>query len=205
MSDQLSIQESRKRAREYVDKDKKVVMAVEITWNQKERMNRRKIWMDTLMNDRICREQLRLDKRCFEKLCNILQSKGGLVTTRYVTVKEIVAMFHHVLAHDLRNRTIQATFARFGETISRQFHVVLKALLKLGKYYIKPCNNQRNYTKDTKWNRFEGVAGALDGTHIKMNVPTEDRARYQDRKGDISTNVLAACDSNLRFTYVFPG
>ena len=102
MSNQLSIQESRKRARENVDKDKKVVMAVvgffmtvvvawfdlryevkEITWNQQERMNRRTIWMDTLMNDRICREQLRLDKRCFEKLCNILQSKGGLVTICY--------------------------------------------------------------------------------------------------------------------------
>ena len=38
-----------------------------------------------------------------------------------------------------------------------------------------------------------------------MTVPTEDRARYRDRKGDISTNVLAACDSNLRFTYVLPG
>ena len=77
------------------------------------------------------------------------------MTTRYVIVKEIIAMFLHVLAHDLKNRTIQATFARSGETISRQFHVVLQALLKLEKYYIKPCNNQSNYTKDTKWNRFE--------------------------------------------------
>ena len=38
-------------------------------------------------------------------------------------------------------------------------------------------------------------------------MPIEDRARYRDRKGDISTNVLAACarDSNLPFTYVLPG
>lgn len=28
---------------------------------------------------------------------------------------------------------------------------------------------------------------------------------YRNRKGDLSTNVLAACDSNLRFTYVLPG
>ncbi|XP_057545891.1 uncharacterized protein LOC130824888 [Amaranthus tricolor] len=92
-------------------------------------------------------------------------------------LKEIVAMFLHVLAHDLKNRTIQATFAHFGETISRQFHVFLKALLKLGKYYIKQCNNQSNYIKDTKWNRFEV------------------QAHYRDRKGDISTNVLAACSA----------
>lgn len=38
-----------------------------------------------------------------------------------------------------------------------------------------------------------------------MTVPVEDRPRYRDRKGDISTNVLATCDSNLRFTYVLPG
>ncbi|XP_074364859.1 uncharacterized protein LOC141705890 [Apium graveolens] len=38
-----------------------------------------------------------------------------------------------------------------------------------------------------------------------MIVPIDDRARYQDRKGDTSTNVLATCDPNLRFTYVLPG
>ena len=94
MSDQLSIQESRLGAREFVDKFMNVVMAVvgffmtvvvawfdlrcvvkKITWNQQECTNSRTIWMDTLMNDRICREQLRLDKRCFEKLCNIFNPR----------------------------------------------------------------------------------------------------------------------------------
>uniref|UniRef100_A0A803N1L0 DDE Tnp4 domain-containing protein n=1 Tax=Chenopodium quinoa TaxID=63459 RepID=A0A803N1L0_CHEQI len=50
-----------------------------------------------------------------------------------------------------------------------------------------------------------GVVGALGGTHIKMTVPIEVCPRYRDRKGDLSTNVLADCDSNLRFTYVLPG
>ena len=38
-----------------------------------------------------------------------------------------------------------------------------------------------------------------------MTVPVEDRPRYRDRKGDTSTNVLATCDPDLRFTYVLPG
>ena len=38
-----------------------------------------------------------------------------------------------------------------------------------------------------------------------MTVPIENRPRYRDRKGDISTNVLASCDSNLCFMYVLPG
>ena len=38
-----------------------------------------------------------------------------------------------------------------------------------------------------------------------MIVPVEDRPRYRDKKGDISTNVLAICDPDLCFTYVLPG
>ncbi|KAL2938103.1 Zinc transporter ZIP13 [Bienertia sinuspersici] len=89
------------------------------------------------MNDRICKEQLRMDRRCFDKLCHVLVTRGGLVTTRNVTVLEVVAFFLHTLAHDLKNRTIGAVFTRSGETVSRQFHTVLKAMMKIGKFYIK--------------------------------------------------------------------
>ncbi|XP_074345842.1 uncharacterized protein LOC141684662 [Apium graveolens] len=177
----------------------------EVTWNECERSQVRATWMNTLKNETKCREQLRLDIRCFDKLCHLLQSKGGLVTTRNVTVKEVVAQFLHVLAHDLKNRTAQALFARFGETVSRQFHVVLESILKLGDYYIKRVDHTTNYAHDNKWKWFEGAVGALDGTYIKMIVPIDDRARYRDRKGDTSTNVLATCDPNLHFTYVLPG
>ena len=37
---------------------------------------------------------------------------------------------------------------------------------------------------------FYGTLGALDGTHIQMTIPIEDRAKYRNRKGDLSTNVL---------------
>lgn len=33
----------------------------------------------------------------------------------------------------------------------------------------------------------------------------EDRARYRDRKGNITQNVLVACTFDLRFTYVLAG
>ncbi|XP_048492671.2 uncharacterized protein LOC104902848 isoform X1 [Beta vulgaris subsp. vulgaris] len=223
MSDEVSIQESRKRARDN-DEDLELVIQVigfilvvvgawygqryrvnEVTWNECERAQTRATWINTLRNNRICCEQLRLDIRCFEKLCHTLQSKGDLMTTRNVTIKEIVALFLHVLAHDLKNRKMQALFARSGETISRQFHVVLRSMLKIGKYYIKPVDQGISYDGDNKWKWFEGLLRALDGTHIDMTVPIEDRARYRDRKGDISTNVLASCDPNLRFTYVLPG
>ncbi|KAL8110482.1 hypothetical protein AgCh_026265 [Apium graveolens] len=177
----------------------------ELTWNVYDRSQIRATWMNTLKIDRRCRDELRLDIPRFEKLCHLLEFKGGLVTTKQVTVKEVVALFLHILAHDLKNRTIQAIFACSGETVSRQFHIVLGSLLKLRKDYIKKVDHSTSYVDDNQWKWFEGAVGALDGTHIKMIVPVEDRSRYRDRKGDISTNVLATCDPDLCFTYVLSG
>lgn len=36
-------------------------------------------------------------------------------------------------------------------------------------------------------------------------VPNKDKPRYRTRKGQISTNTLAACDRNMKFIYVLPG
>ncbi|KAL1549519.1 protein ANTAGONIST OF LIKE HETEROCHROMATIN PROTEIN 1-like isoform X1 [Salvia divinorum] len=58
---------------------------------------------------------------------------------------------------------------------------------------------------DTRWKWFKGCLGALDGTHINVMVGNADKPRYRTRKGQIATNTLAACDRNMRFTYVLPG
>ncbi|KAL2925395.1 putative nuclease HARBI1, partial [Bienertia sinuspersici] len=65
----------------------------DLPWNEHERAIKRAYWLDSLMNDRICKEQLRMDRRCFDKLCHVLVTRGGLVTTRNVTVLEVVAFF----------------------------------------------------------------------------------------------------------------
>ncbi|CAN1160131.1 hypothetical protein LINPERPRIM_LOCUS21876, partial [Linum perenne] len=52
---------------------------------------------------------------------------------------------------------------------------------------------------------FYNFLGALDGTHIKLQVRTEDQARYRDRKGDLSMNVLGVCNPNLEFIYCLAG
>ena len=47
--------------------------------------------------------------------------------------------------------------------------------------------------------------GALDGTHIKVIVPTQLKGRYRSRKADIVTNVLGVCAPDMQFIYVLPG
>ncbi|MFQ6660788.1 hypothetical protein Gotur_029173 [Gossypium turneri] len=49
------------------------------------------------------------------------------------------------------------------------------------------------------------ILGALDGTHIKIRVPTVDKLRYRMRKGDIATNTLGVCTPDMHFVYVLPG
>jgi hypothetical protein len=52
---------------------------------------------------------------------------------------------------------------------------------------------------------FEHCIGALDGTHVPIHVPAAEAPRYRCRKGFLSQNVLAACDFDMRFTYILAG
>ena len=52
---------------------------------------------------------------------------------------------------------------------------------------------------------YQDCIGAIDGTHITVTIPEEDQLRYRGRKGIPTTNVLAACDFDLLFTYVLTG
>ncbi|RZC25492.1 hypothetical protein D0Y65_004261, partial [Glycine soja] len=135
----------------------------------------------------------------------ILQEKGGLVRTRNVPTTEAVAMFLHILAHNLKYRVVQFSYCRSKETISRQFNDVLRAVMKVSKDYLnfQPCTLEG--AEANKWRWFERCIGALDGTHIPVTVSPDERPRYRNRKGDVSTNVLAACGPDLRFIYVLPG
>ncbi|KAG5154871.1 hypothetical protein JHK82_012840 [Glycine max] len=102
-----------------------------------------------------CIEQLRLSKNAFFNLCRILQEKGGLVRTRNVPTTEAVAMFLHILAHNLKYMVVQFSYCRSKETISRQFNDVLRAVMKVSKDYLnfQPCTLEG--AEANKWRWFE--------------------------------------------------
>ena len=52
----------------------------------------------------------------------------------------MVAIFLHVLAHDVKNREIQRDFVPYGETVSRHFDVVLMIVLCLLESYWRNDN-----------------------------------------------------------------
>ena len=52
---------------------------------------------------------------------------------------------------------------------------------------------------------FDGCIGALDGTHIKVKMNKLAKADYINRKGDLTINVCAIVDMDMRYTYVGAG
>ncbi|KHN37050.1 hypothetical protein glysoja_009078, partial [Glycine soja] len=83
-----------------------------------------------------CIEQLRLSKNAFFNLCRILQEKGGLVRTRNVPTAKAIAIFLHIIAHNLKYRIVRFSYCRFKKIISRQFNDVLRGVMKVSKDYL---------------------------------------------------------------------
>ncbi|PPD95309.1 hypothetical protein GOBAR_DD07645 [Gossypium barbadense] len=156
-------------------------------------------------SDKTCIEQIRMNRTAFFKLCEMLESLGGLKSSRNILVEEQVAMFLHIISHHLKNRVIKHHFRRSGETVSRAFHSVLNAVIRLQDVLFKKEEPITVDSSDTRWKWFKNCLGALDGTHIKIRVPTVDKPRYRTRKGDIATNMLGVCTPDMQFVYVLPG
>ncbi|MFQ6657024.1 hypothetical protein Gotur_026874 [Gossypium turneri] len=55
----------------------------------------------------------------------------GLKSSRNMFVDEQVTMFLHIISHHLKNRVIKHHFNRSEKTVSRSFHSVLNAVIRL--------------------------------------------------------------------------
>jgi hypothetical protein len=59
---------------------------------------------------------------------------------------------------------------------------------------------------DKLFHIFKDCIGALDGTHIRVSLPPDERqVKYYGKTGVDTQNVLAICDFDMRFTYVSTG
>ncbi|KAL8517128.1 hypothetical protein ACS0TY_015374 [Phlomoides rotata] len=110
--------------------------------------------MRSLSHSHTCFKQMRVNIRTFNRF-DLLRNEGGLVTSKNVTIQEIVALFLYILGHDQKNSTTTATFVRSGETINRQFHTVLRAVLRIEKLFLKQqCDQNYNQRDVERWSWF---------------------------------------------------
>ncbi|KAH6820915.1 hypothetical protein C2S53_010257 [Perilla frutescens var. hirtella] len=114
-------------------------------------------------------------------------------------------MFLSILAHHTKNRIVKKSYRKSGRTVSKHFHGVLNAIIRLHSLLLaKPVPIDEDCTNE-RWKWFKDCLGALDGTYIPVKVSKFDRGRYRNRKGQISVNVLGVCDRYMNFTYVLTG
>ncbi|XP_012836506.1 PREDICTED: uncharacterized protein LOC105957126 [Erythranthe guttata] len=156
-------------------------------------------------NDVTCRDNLRMNRQTFFRLCYLLENVGGLAPNRNVSIPEQVAIFLQILAHHTKNVVARSHFNRSGYTISIHFNRVLLALLKLHSMLLITPQPVGENTDDVRFSHFKGCLGALDGTYIGVRVPCLDKPRYRNRKGNVSVNMLAVCDNNMNFIYLLTG
>ncbi|KAL5753419.1 hypothetical protein ACOSQ2_023926 [Xanthoceras sorbifolium] len=159
-------------------------------------------------HDDVCREMFRMDKHVFHKLCDILRQRGMLRDTAGVMIEEQLAIFLNIIGHNERNRVIQERFQHSGETISRYFNNVLKAIKSLAREFLQPppfCTPAEILSSKRFDPYFKDCIGVIDGMHIPAHVPAKDQSQFRNKKGLLSQNVLAACTFDLQFIFVYPG
>lgn len=163
-----------------------------------------------LGNRKRCYKMFRMYPDVFHKLHDLLVSSYGLESSVFMSSLESLAMFLWMVGGPQSVRQVEITFSRSTETISRKFHMVLNCLYKLGKDNIKPVD--RNF-KDVHprlqdprfWPHFKDAIGAIDGSHIPVEVPEDEKVNHTGRHGYTSQNLLAICDFDLRFTFAVAG
>ncbi|XLR01106.1 hypothetical protein S83_067304, partial [Arachis hypogaea] len=155
--------------------------------------------------DRNCIWELRMNTNAFANLCELLQVQGRLTEDGHVSLPEQVATFLIILAHHKKNRSLQVIFCRSGETVSKYFNKVLKAVIRIQGMLFAKATPVAEDCVDPTWRRFKGCLGALDGTYIEVTVPESEKARYRTRKGKICTNMLGVCNREMGFVYVLSG
>ncbi|KAL0366162.1 UNVERIFIED_CONTAM: hypothetical protein Sradi_3506300 [Sesamum radiatum] len=105
----------------------------------------------------------------------------------------------YALVDALTSRVVAAR-SDLGSVLSRKLHSLCKQ---------SECINDNATTIwnafNTRWRLLIDCVGAIDGTLVPAWVPRVDQNRYRSRKGRLAQNVLAICDFDMNFTYVYAG
>ncbi|PLW11277.1 hypothetical protein PCANC_23072 [Puccinia coronata f. sp. avenae] len=160
-------------------------------------------------NSRRCRAILRLDPGTFELLAQKLLLLDTNPVSKRLGIEEQLAIFMYIVGQGATNRQAQDQFQHSGKTISKVFHHIIALLIGLSSAYIQlpnPRVTHRTILDNPKYSPFfDDCLGALDGVHVPAKVPEAQAAPFCNWKGQLSQNVLAVVDFDMRFTYICAG
>ncbi|KAL8484457.1 hypothetical protein ACS0TY_026947 [Phlomoides rotata] len=72
-----------------------------------------------------------MSRGVFSRFCHLLETSGGLKSTRNCTIAEQAVMFLSILAHHTKNRIVKSNHLKSGRTVSKHLHRVLNSVIRL--------------------------------------------------------------------------
>ncbi|XP_048140961.1 uncharacterized protein LOC115743413 isoform X2 [Rhodamnia argentea] len=154
-------------------------------------------------------EAFRMERHVFLNLCDLMKARGWLKDSRYIRVDEQIGIFLSMICHKNSNRDLCERFQRSGQTISKYFTIVLKAVVKPAKEVIVPPSFDvvpKEILMDPNHTRyFKGCIGAIDGTHVPTSVPVSKQIPFTSKKGITTQNVMCVCSFDMTFSFVYAG
>lgn len=132
-----------------------------ISHGSHERERRRIDLMRQLVETEKCRDIIRMGPEAFMLLCHKLRGTDIVKDTIRFTVKEQAAKFLHIIGHNVKNRIVSFFFHRSGETVSRHFYNVLRAIISLEDEFLV-----QHSSRDVPSTHFGARLYALQRIHL---------------------------------------
>jgi hypothetical protein len=139
----------------------------------------------------------------------LLYKKGKLQETRYIGTTKQLGIFLYAIVTDLSIRKLAERFQRSIEIICRVYHKVMRSFLKPGfvESIIQYIPNDTPmpdiiFSNPKLYPYFKDYVRVIDGTKILVSLPVTERAVFKNGHNNLSQNILAVCDFDIRFTDV---
>lgn len=158
----------------------------------------------------LCHELMHVSRDTYVLLCHHFKQKNWLQASRHISVEEKMAMFLTIIGQNECFTMVKQRFQHSTRTIHTCFREVLQGMIKFAIDFFKTTSFAENPNTPERYRKlreiFTGAIGALDGISIHAVVPVGQQDKYKRRGSDeCSQNVLAVCDFNMLFTFVWAG
>lgn len=158
----------------------------------------------------------RMHVPAFEALLAWMIDRSLLCNSRGASAAQKLIIFLIISGQGSFYRAIAFQFHHACSSISKYFHEVLSALVVLHQEVVKMPTTEELQIQhqphvkllSNRFRLFKGCIGAIDGSHLKAYVLKDENGlvkAWYNRKGYISQNVMAVCDLDGNFTYIYAG